>query len=431
MASVDQSHSSVDKASVESILSSGQDGGSSAQAPPAEHIGPQSNTQFNRASFPITRTPSSRSSAARPLSYAARNGKRLSLNFPIQPSSYMNMDPNISSDSATPSAPSTPSLDQAAPSPADPSGYLVALATQERRVLELKEELSRAESNLAKLKRQWTMHEATRKRAEIMHVSQMQPVPTDHSSSETAEDENIGSLRISAEMERRKALLERVSKDSRRRVMSGGHTRTLSLLSPDRMGNIGLGSPPLTANSQLHQYSSPSSPMPRRETMPDSSTGLSKQYSAYSRHPYQNGGSNDVLRTGKKMAEDFKTGLWTFMEDLRQATVGDEDYPVRESPDTHNSALRNKSNKGKLLDTRKCPGVGSRKTSSTRTRTLSEKSKTSVPDPNLLDSLDDDWSNWDTPPLAESPRWSSSTIVSNGHSAGDTESNIEPRYVLN
>lgn len=35
-------------------------------------------------------------------------------------------------------------------------------------------------------------------------------------------------------------------------------------------------------------------------------------------------GHEDILRTGKKMANDFRDGLWTFFEDLRQATVGDE-----------------------------------------------------------------------------------------------------------
>ena len=31
-----------------------------------------------------------------------------------------------------------------------------------------------------------------------------------------------------------------------------------------------------------------------------------------------------LIKHGKKMATDFKDGLWTFWEDLRQATVGDE-----------------------------------------------------------------------------------------------------------
>jgi hypothetical protein len=34
--------------------------------------------------------------------------------------------------------------------------------------------------------------------------------------------------------------------------------------------------------------------------------------------------SDALLTTGKKMATDLKDGLWTFFEDIRQATVGDE-----------------------------------------------------------------------------------------------------------
>jgi len=31
-----------------------------------------------------------------------------------------------------------------------------------------------------------------------------------------------------------------------------------------------------------------------------------------------------LMRTGRQMASDFREGLWTFIEDLRQATVGEE-----------------------------------------------------------------------------------------------------------
>jgi Domain of unknown function (DUF4048) len=38
-----------------------------------------------------------------------------------------------------------------------------------------------------------------------------------------------------------------------------------------------------------------------------------------------------LLRTSKQMASDFREGLWTFFEDLRQATVGDEGINGTES----------------------------------------------------------------------------------------------------
>jgi septal ring factor EnvC (AmiA/AmiB activator) len=62
--------------------------------------------------------------------------------------------------------------------PNDSNGFLVALAGQERRVLELKEELQKAEDELKRLKKQWAHHEAHKKKAEIRHVEQLQPLQT-------------------------------------------------------------------------------------------------------------------------------------------------------------------------------------------------------------------------------------------------------------
>ena len=58
----------------------------------------------------------------------------------------------------------------------DSNTFLTALASQERRVLELKEELQKAETDLEKLKRQWTTHEAARKRNELRQLEPMQYV---------------------------------------------------------------------------------------------------------------------------------------------------------------------------------------------------------------------------------------------------------------
>ena len=56
----------------------------------------------------------------------------------------------------------------------DSNTFLTALASQERRVLELKEELQKAETDLEKLKRQWTTHEAAKKRNELRQIEPLQ-----------------------------------------------------------------------------------------------------------------------------------------------------------------------------------------------------------------------------------------------------------------
>ena len=40
--------------------------------------------------------------------------------------------------------------------------------------------------------------------------------------------------------------------------------------------------------------------------------------------PSANLAKDDILDTGKQLVGDFRQGLWTLFEDLRQATVGEE-----------------------------------------------------------------------------------------------------------
>jgi hypothetical protein len=426
MDSVGQRRPSIDRASVEAILA--PHGDIQVPSTPVEHIG----TRSNRASFPISATPTTTVGTKRPLSYAGRHGSRLSLSFPVQPSSpaYGPGKPPPTNDPPVASVPSTPSLEQLlTPSPSDPSGFLTALATQERKVLELKEELSRAEGDLGKLKRQWTMHEAHRKRTEIKQLAHSQPLQLGNTVADTVEGEVGGTVKMNAELERRKALLEMTSRDSRRRVMTGGHTRTLSLLSPDRMSHAGLFSPPLTRDPGDESGSS-SDGFHQSLVMNDTSVGITKVNSNRSRHSYQGGTPNDVLKTGKKLAEDFRTGLWTFVEDLRQATVGDEAINGprdRASTDISTTPIPKRSSRNCLDRT---ASIGSRKDIRRKsTEQTTPSSKRINLEPNSMDSLDDDWSNWDTPGVkSESPLWSGSTTLSDGQGQpllGDTK---ESRY---
>ena len=59
---------------------------------------------------------------------------------------------------------SFPTVPESVPSGQTDTNFLTAIAAQERRVLELKEDLVRAEADLRKLKVQWAQHEAQKKR---------------------------------------------------------------------------------------------------------------------------------------------------------------------------------------------------------------------------------------------------------------------------
>ncbi|KAL8827542.1 MAG: hypothetical protein Q9191_003120 [Dirinaria sp. TL-2023a] len=223
---------------------------------------------------------------------------------------------------------STPVVPDKPPSPEkkalqDSNAFLTALATQERKVLELREELQRAEASLDKLKRQWAMHEATKKRNERRHVEQLQPLSTSLMSLPDLEDkfasdvlqDDRGKLRSSA------------ARSTQRTVFKGSrHTKTLSLLS---------SKPSIKDEAQVDSTGSPL--RPRRET---TSTPLRSRTAPHPARPL-NGTSNitntprsrqsvggppkdAILETGKQLVGDFREGFWTFFEDLRQATAGEE-----------------------------------------------------------------------------------------------------------
>ena len=213
--------------------------------------------------------------------------------------------------------------------------FLTAIAAQERRVLELKEELQKAEVSLNSLKRQWAMHEASKKRDDARRLTKLQPLPTSTPTTAQSQDDADGSNAwMMQEMERRKAIMSS-GKSSSRTVFSGSrHTRTLSLLSPThgRDGSTGLPSRQIHHPPRKESLSNPCmddlisqvpAPLPRLSTTPDLTHRIMETTdSAQLRE--QAVSPEVLLNTGKQMATTFKDGFWSFVEDLRQATVGDE-----------------------------------------------------------------------------------------------------------
>lgn len=421
---------SIDRASVQSILAPKVQSPAAAD-PPSPHIGASPNReQFSMA-------PPSRPNLghARAQSYAGRRTNRLSLSFPIA----TGIAPyNSDSSKHTPTSSSAQSFPPTPPdssiiSPTDPTGYLVALAGQERKVLELKEELKKAEAELLKLKDQWRMRESYKKLAEIRAVQPLQAVQA--TGADGGNDAGDVAARQSLELDKRKALLNNLNistKDSRRKF-SGAHTRTLSLLSPERANyKQPFPFPPVRESVE-------SSP-PKGTGIPDTSHGITR-INSRNRHSYQSG----VTHNAKLIAEDVKAGLWTFLEDIRQATIGDEAAeaaaaknkkpvdPVKQAvKKSSRSSLRN-SDRRRNQSPRGSPSPKARESpvpersifdavetslavdkSRARSKKTMAKQKSSKPislAAPAIDDLDDGWSNWDSP-LPKSPRWSGSTTVS-------------------
>ena len=183
--------------------------------------------------------------------------------------------------------------------------------------------------------------------------------------------------------------------------------------------------------------------------------------------PITNDGPAEALvRTGKQMASDFKDGLWTFLEDIRQATVGEEGINATESRTMHvrqraprparrtgadASANRERSAASSIasrsLSTKKKPAAkpsGSNKddvsfwsefgvdapgpksqTSNAGCKT--KKGKQNVEESNFLD-VDDNWDVWDTPqPKTHTPSSSSSTFPSSRRDPSPSTRASSPR----
>ena len=444
MASHHRRKSSLDRASIESILKTGEP--AQPAAAPSPHVG----NSPNRASFAMAPPPRPAIKHTRALSYTPRNSNRLSLSFPVASStnSSESSRPTPTSSRPTPTSSTIPSLPPTPAeipeaSPNDSNGFLVALAGQERRVLELKEELEKAEADLVKLKRKWALHEAQKKKAEVKKVEQLQPLQAVVT---TPNKEEIPSTPRQSAEERRKAALTSLETPKNsldapkevRRKFSGQHMRALSLLSPER-SNFTQTFPPVQ-ESRVE-----GSPMPKSATMPD--IIIPKKMPPRSRNSYHGG----VTTGAKQIAEDFKAGVWTFLEDLRQATVGDEavNGTTTRSLDAHNGPAR-RGSKSSLLSNDKrrshSPRVESPRTwdSLTGNSPLLDaagslwtdmdqshpSSRTPLPGKKFrplslaapINDLDDDWSNWDSP-TPKSPRWSGSTTLSDpatpSHGSGE------------
>jgi hypothetical protein len=431
-----QRKTSIDRATIESLFSPG------AAAPPSPQVGISPNKDY----FAVPDIPQHSIRHSRSLSYAPRRPNRLSLSFPLAPPRRSHEStratPTSSSATSFPPTPTdtvlTPTL---SPSSSDSGGFLVALASQERRVLELKEELQKAEGELKKLKKQWAHHEAHKKRAEIRFAEPLQPLQTLIPIGDSSIEDESTPTRQSIELDKRKALMANMQKESRRKVITGGHTRTLSLLAPER-SNVTRPFPPVQESGNETEAN-----LPRSTTMPDTSQGITKISSNIARHSYQGGVTNGA----KQIAEDVKAGLWTFLEDLRQATVGEEAVngtTNRANLDHPQKDPSRKGSKGSLLSAEKSKRGQSPKDATRTWDTLTGPNVSLLdsggslwpdmehirPDPSkkkpgktvslapAIGELDDDWSNWDSP-APKSPRWSGSTEISDPATPSHSNSN--------
>lgn len=196
--------------------------------------------------------------------------------------------------------------------------FLTELAAHERRVLELKEELQKAEEELDRLKKQWASHEAAKRRNEVRHLEQLQPLKASLSGSEISRDTGLDPS--TRELDRRKMLPPPI-KPLQRTVFSGSrHARTLSLLSPKDF--VQGSTSPSRGYGQLRHNRNTIDDTVKSTTTHELGTSTDGPNDPHTRH--KDLPKDVILETGKQLVGDFRQGLWTFFEDLKQVTVGDE-----------------------------------------------------------------------------------------------------------
>ncbi|KAI0403244.1 hypothetical protein F4802DRAFT_322381 [Xylaria palmicola] len=358
--------------------------------------------------------------SVRSASSASRNANRLSLTLPIALPNSLSSRPTPTS-----SMPPTPIDTSALNSPVDSDDIIIAIAAQERRVLELREELTRAEAELKKLQRQWTITEACKKRPPNTAAEPPRALGPPPNLRDSRQD-NPAAKRHS-ELERRKAILlaqsQGTPRQSKRTVFRGNHTRTLSLLSPTR--SVGDSSTHedqdsiRSPDSYISRSPSVDYPLNKRATWAPRQTSARQQHTGV-----------------KQLASDFKQGLWTFVEDLRQATVGDEAVSGTTNRTTEmglrsikidgdqDTIRASTANRGRIpfpteLDSA-LDSPGKSTTSSPSSDHFQHRRTTSRPEPRARkhfswtpltfdDIGDDDWASWDSPNVKTS-RWSGSTV---------------------
>lgn len=318
-----------------------------------------------------------------------RHSKKLSLNFPIlvpPPQAEHTRAVNGSSAGWSPSPIVSSPYHVLTPSPGIPfpspdelknstyfndgPDFLTLIAGQERKVMELKEELSKAESALLGLKKQWAMYEAKKKQHELRsRTMKLGPVSPQTATTTTGDEELERTKRREMREQKMKEMgmtegeLGRADSTSGRRnggrVFAGRHTRTLSLLqnnnnpsdpanpanrpksrtegslSSIQQGDSAASTPTSSDQPDQEEKRQHRQSLSRQATLQElianSATGAAqmnfgktyKELANVSRKSLPPG-ADVFVKQGKQVYDGVSQGFWNFVEDIRQATVGDE-----------------------------------------------------------------------------------------------------------
>ena len=221
----------------------------------------------------------------------------------------------------------------------DASNFLTSLAAQERRVFELREELQKAEQDLSKLKKQWAAHEVIKKRNEFRHLEQLRQLKTaDLISCEEGKNDHLGTtspnrhhLSSKDGLETEQPVQAAGEKDhhprcgrtqNQRKIFAGSrHIRSLSLLANIDTTRSSCEEASQTSPLQVSLMEPCESLFSPRDRLARRQLASTKD----NKSEYENENPQEVfIETSKQLVGGLRDGLWTFFEDIRQATIGEE-----------------------------------------------------------------------------------------------------------
>ncbi|KAK9429928.1 hypothetical protein V1505DRAFT_137682 [Lipomyces doorenjongii] len=256
---------------------------------------------------------------------------RLSLSIPTAPapSSPVAEEPS----SVEPDlfvSPKLPTVSKVSTEPAiyeDSTDFLTLLATKQRRVLELREELSKAEVDLKELQQQWSAHEdRTRRSVQLQAVTGLPNGARNRLSFDGSRPGNSGRKTMSTMLASNPSIT--TSTDNRRE----GGTGFGRLLSP----SFPFPSPPKTAPSGRPFAPRTSSLNDTTSTPASVSTatpgainypGINEEFE----YDFDNNNNvnipiraDEVIHMGRKLAEGINNHLWNLFDDIKQAAIGED-----------------------------------------------------------------------------------------------------------
>ncbi|KAK9385444.1 hypothetical protein V1515DRAFT_574316 [Lipomyces mesembrius] len=229
-------------------------------------------------------------------------------------------------------SPKLPTVSKISTEPAiyeDKTDFLTLLATKQRRVLELREELSKAEVDLKDLQQQWSAHEdRTRRSVQLQAVTGLPNGARNRLSFDGSRLGNNGRKTMSTVLASNPSIT--TSTDNRREGGTGfGRLLSTSFPFPSPPKTAPSGRPFAPRTSSLNDTTSTSTSASASTATPGTinSPGINEEFE----YDFDNNNNvnipiraDEVIHMGRKLAEGINNHLWNLFDDIKQAAIGED-----------------------------------------------------------------------------------------------------------